>query len=70
MPRSTIHGASYRELYIVVYGLGGMVLAHGANKDRIGTNQINDKDADGKEFGRGGWSSPRRTRGSGDLINS
>ena len=53
MPRSTIHGASYRELYIVVYGLDGMVLAHGANKDRIGTNQINDKDADGKEFVKG-----------------
>jgi signal transduction histidine kinase len=53
MPRSTIHRASYRELYIVVYGLDGMVLAHGANKDRIGTNQINDKDADGKEFVKG-----------------
>jgi signal transduction histidine kinase len=33
-----------RELYIVVYGLDGMVLAHGANKDRVGTNQIDDKD--------------------------
>jgi signal transduction histidine kinase len=39
-----------RELYIVVYGLDGMVLAHGANKDRIGTNQIDDKDPDGKPF--------------------
>ena len=39
-----------RDLYIVVYGLDGMVLAHGADKKRIGTNQINDKDADGKEF--------------------
>jgi cytochrome c len=39
-----------RELYIVVYGLDGMVLAHGANKSRIGTNQIDDKDADGKAF--------------------
>jgi cytochrome c len=39
-----------RDLYIVVYGLDGMVLAHGADKNRIGTNQINDKDADGKEF--------------------
>src|SRR5438874_13313525 len=39
-----------RDLYIVVYGMDGMVLAHGANKKRIGTNQINDKDADGKEF--------------------
>ncbi len=39
-----------RDLYIVVYGMDGMVLAHGANAKRIGTNQINDKDADGKEF--------------------
>jgi cytochrome c len=37
-----------RELYIVVYGLDGTVLAHGANKARIGTNQIDDKDPDGK----------------------
>ena len=39
-----------RDLYIVVYGFDGMMLAHGADKKRIGTNQINDKDADGKEF--------------------
>ncbi len=39
-----------RELYIAVYGLDGTVLAHGANKARIGTNQIGDKDPDGKEF--------------------
>ncbi len=39
-----------RDLYIVVYGLDGMVLAHGADAKRIGTNQINDKDVDGKEF--------------------
>jgi len=39
-----------RDLYIVVYGMDGMVLAHGADKKRIGTNQMNDKDADGKEF--------------------
>ena len=39
-----------RDLYIVVYGLDGMVLAHGANAKRIGTNQIADKDPDGKEF--------------------
>jgi signal transduction histidine kinase len=30
--------------------MDGMVLAHGADKKRIGTNQLNDKDADGKEF--------------------
>jgi signal transduction histidine kinase len=39
-----------RDLYIVVYGLDGMVLAHGADARRIGTNQIADKDPDGKEF--------------------
>ena len=39
-----------RDLYIVVYGMDGTVLAHGANKSRIGTNQIGDKDPDGKPF--------------------
>jgi signal transduction histidine kinase len=39
-----------RDLYVVVYGLDGMVLAHGANASRVGTNQIADKDPDGKEF--------------------
>jgi signal transduction histidine kinase len=39
-----------RDLYVVVYGFDGMVLAHGANKDRIGTNRIDDKDPDGKPF--------------------
>ena len=52
MPRSTIQPvrSSTATFYIVVYGLDGMVLAHGANKSRIGTNQIDDKDADGKAF--------------------
>ncbi|MGB2932151.1 MAG: cache domain-containing protein [Methyloceanibacter sp.] len=39
-----------RDLYIVVYGLDGTVLAHGADKTRIGTNQLGDKDPDGKAF--------------------
>jgi cytochrome c len=39
-----------RDLYIVVYGLDGIVLAHGADAKRIGTNQIEDKDPDGKAF--------------------
>ena len=39
-----------RGLYIVVYGLDGLVLAHGANASRVGTNQIDDKDPDGKAF--------------------
>ena len=36
------------DLYIVVYGLDGMVLAHGADAKRIGTNQLADTDPDGK----------------------
>jgi signal transduction histidine kinase len=39
-----------RDLYIVVYGLDGMVLAHGADAKRVGTNQIGDKDPDGQAF--------------------
>jgi signal transduction histidine kinase len=39
-----------RDLYITVINMEGVVLAHGADKTRIGTNQLNDKDADGKEF--------------------
>ena len=35
-----------------LYGLDGVVLAHGANASRVGTNQIDDKDPDGKAFVR------------------
>jgi len=38
------------DLYVVVYGLDGKVLAHGADKARIGTNQMQAKDPDGKAF--------------------
>jgi cytochrome c len=39
-----------RDLYIVANGLDGMVLAHGADANRVGTNQIGDQDPDGKAF--------------------
>ncbi len=39
-----------RDLYVVVYGLDGKVLAHGADQARIGTNQMDAKDPDGKAF--------------------
>src|SRR5262245_11318732 len=39
-----------RDLYIVVCRMDGVVLAHGADTTRIGTNQLNAKDSDGKEF--------------------
>jgi len=39
-----------RDLYLVVYGLDGVVLAHGANEKMIGKNLIDLRDVDGKEF--------------------
>ena len=39
-----------RDLYLVVYGLDGTVLAHGANDKMIGKNLIDLKDIDGKAF--------------------
>lgn len=39
-----------RDLYVVVYGLDGKVLAHGANEKLIGQNLIDAKDPDGKPF--------------------
>ena len=39
-----------RDLYVVVYGLDGMSLAHGANPKQAGAMLIDRKDIDGKEF--------------------
>ena len=39
-----------RDLYIVVYGLDGKVLAHGANQKLVGQNLIDAQDVDGKYF--------------------
>jgi cytochrome c len=39
-----------RDLYLVVYGLDGVVRAHGANDKMIGKNLIDLKDLDGKAF--------------------
>jgi hypothetical protein len=41
---------SDRDLYLVVYGLDGVVHAHGANEKMIGKNLIELKDVDGKPF--------------------
>ena len=41
-----------RDLYLVVYGLDGMVWAHGANEKMVGKVLIELKDIDGKEFVR------------------
>ena len=39
-----------RDLYLVAYGLDGMVRAHGAHAKMIGKNLIDIKDVDGKPF--------------------
>lgn len=40
----------HQDLYLVVYGLDGVVHAHGANAKMIGKNLIELKDIDGKAF--------------------
>lgn len=39
-----------QDLYLVVYGLDGVVLAHGSNEKMVGRNLIDMKDIDGKLF--------------------
>ncbi|MBA5636861.1 cache domain-containing protein [Duganella sp. LX20W] len=39
-----------RDLYLVVYGMDGVVRAHGANPRMIGKNLMELKDVDGKSF--------------------
>ncbi len=41
---------SDRDLYLVVYGLDGVVHAHGSNAKMVGKNLIDLKDIDGKPF--------------------
>src|SRR6185295_12290974 len=39
-----------RDLYVVVYGLDGKVLAHGANAKLIGKDMLDAQDVDGKPY--------------------
>ncbi|MEX8517423.1 MAG: cache domain-containing protein [Leptothrix sp. (in: b-proteobacteria)] len=39
-----------RDLYLVVYGLDGKCLAHGANERQVGRDLLDLKDIDGKAF--------------------
>jgi signal transduction histidine kinase len=41
---------TYRDLYIMVYDLDGTCVSHGAKKERIGKNFLEEKDVDGKQF--------------------
>jgi signal transduction histidine kinase len=40
----------HHDLYLVVYGLDGVVRAHGANDKMIGRNLMELRDVDGREF--------------------
>jgi hypothetical protein len=40
----------YRDLYVMAYDMNGKCLAHGAKKERIGKNFMDEKDVDGKPF--------------------
>ena len=40
----------YRDLYVMVYDLNGVCLAHGAKKERIGRDFSGERDADGRLF--------------------
>ncbi len=42
----------YRDLYVFAYDLEGTCLAHPHKPERVGKNNMADKDADGKEFVR------------------
>ncbi|HEX9242380.1 MAG TPA: cache domain-containing protein [Anaeromyxobacter sp.] len=41
---------TYRDLYVMAYDLSGKCLAHGAKKERVGKNFMEEKDVDGKQF--------------------
>ena len=43
-------GFTDRDLYIVVYGLDGKVLAHGANAKLVGKDMMDATDVDGKPY--------------------
>jgi cytochrome c len=43
---------AYRDLYVFAYDLGGTCLAHPTKPERVGKNNLADKDPDGKEFVR------------------
>ena len=59
------HAKPGNPLYLFVYDMNGVVLAHGADAGLIGVNRINVKDPDGKQYAKeflsvsqkknGGW---------------
>lgn len=43
---------AYRDLYVFAYDLDGTCLAHPTKPERVGKNNLRDKDPDGREFVR------------------
>ena len=41
---------TYRDLYLIAYDPRGVCLAHGVKPERVGRNNLEDRDADGKLF--------------------
>ena len=64
------HAKPGNPLYLFVYDLNGVVLAHGAEANLLGVNRLNVKDPDGKQYIKenlavaqkkgGGWSDYKR----------
>jgi cytochrome c len=42
----------YKDLYVMVYDMGGKCLAHGADPAKVGKDLIDQKDANGKAYTR------------------
>ena len=67
-------------LYLFVYDLNGVVLAHGAEANLLGVNRLNVKDPDGKQYIKeniavaqkkgGGWSDYKRMNPENRKIES
>lgn len=41
---------TYRDLYVMVYDMNGTCVSHGAKRERIGKNYLEERDPDGKQF--------------------
>ena len=59
-----------RELYIVVCGADGTILAHGANKARSAPTRSMERTLTASLSSKNAWSSPRSMRAFGSPISS
>lgn len=56
-----LHGPfAYRDLYVFAYALDGTCLAHPTKPERVGKNNLKDRDPDGREFVRERLEAARR----------